>query len=147
MRYFEDFQVGDIFELGSRAVTQAEIIDFATQFDPQPFHVDPQRASNSFFGGLVASGWHTTGIFMRLFCDALLNETASMGSPGVDQVRWHKAVRPGDVLSASFSVIESTPSRSRSELGIIRSKCEMVNQAGELVLSLEGVHFIGRAAS
>jgi acyl dehydratase len=72
MRYFEDFRVGDTFDLGSRAVTQAEIIDFASQFDPQPFHTDQQRARNSFFGGLVASGWHTTAIFMRLFCDAVL---------------------------------------------------------------------------
>ena len=144
MRYFEDFHVGDTFDLGQISVTEEEIISFARQFDPQPFHVDPQRAKNSYFGELVASGWHTTALFMRLFVDGLLNESASLASPGVDNVRWPKPVRPGDTLSARFTVIDSTPSRSRATLGIIRSNCEMFNQHNELVLTLAGIHFLGR---
>ena len=144
MRYFEDFQVGDIFDLGSTIVTEEEIISFANQFDPQPFHTDPVLAKNSIFGGLVASGWHTAAMFMRLFFDGLLHETASIASPGVDDVRWLKPVRPGDVLRARFTVIESTPSKSKTSLGIVRSRCEVFNQADELVMSLLGVHFFGR---
>jgi acyl dehydratase len=144
MRYFEDFQVGDIFDLGSTTVTEEEIISFANQFDPQPFHTDPVLARDSIFGGLVASGWHTTAMFMRLFFDGLLHETASIASPGVDDVRWLKPVRPGDVLRARFTVIESTPSKSKASLGIVRSRCEVFNQADELVMSLVGVHFFGR---
>jgi acyl dehydratase len=144
MRYFEDFQVGDIFDLGSTMVTEEEIIRFANQFDPQPFHTDPVLARDSIFGGLVASGWHTTAIFMRLFFDGLLHETASIASPGVDDVRWLKPVRPEDVLRARFTVIESTPSKSKKSLGIVRSRCEVFNQADELVMSLVGVHFFGR---
>ncbi|MFL5663950.1 MAG: MaoC family dehydratase [Ktedonobacteraceae bacterium] len=144
MRYFEDFQVGDIFDLGSTTVTEEEIISFARQFDPQPFHTDPVLARDSIFGGLVASGWHTTAMFMRLFFDGLLHDTASIASPGVDDVRWLKPVRPGDVLRARFTVIESTPSKSKASLGIVRSKCEVFNQADELVMSLAGVHFFGR---
>lgn len=144
MRYFEDFHVGDTFDLGQISVTEEEIISFARQFDPQPFHVDPQRAKSSYFGELVASGWHTTSLFMRLFVDRLLNESASLASPGIDNVRWPKPVRPGDTLSARFTVIDSTPSRSRATLGIIRSNCEMFNQHNELVLTLAGIHFLGR---
>jgi acyl dehydratase len=144
MRYFEDFQVGDNFDLGSTIVTEEEIISFANQFDPQPFHTDPDLARASIFGGLVASGWHTTAMFMRLFFDGLLHETASIASPGVDDVRWLKPVRPGDILQARFTVIESTPSKSKTSLGIVRSRCEVFNQADELVMSLMGVHFFGR---
>ena len=145
MRYFEDFHAGDTFEhMGQITVTEEEIITFARQFDPQPFHIDRERAKNSYFGELVASGWHTTSLFMRLFVDGLLNESASLASPGVDNVRWPRPVCPGDTLSARFTVIESTPSRSRSALGIIRSHCEMYNQQNELVLTLEGIHFLGR---
>jgi acyl dehydratase len=144
MRYFEDFHVGDTFELGQVTVTEEEIIAFARQFDPQPFHIDRERAKSSYFGELVASGWHTTALFMRLFVDGLLNESASLASPGVDNVRWPKPVHAGDTLSARFTVSESTPSRSRSTLGIIRSHCEMLNQKNELVFTLEGIHFLGR---
>ena len=144
MHYFEDFHIGDTFDLGQISVTEEEIIAFARQFDPQPFHTDPERAKNSYFGELVASGWHTTALFMRLFVDGLLNESASLASPGVEKVRWLKPVRPGDTLSARFTVIESTPSRSRATLGVIRSNGEMFNQHNELVLTIDGIHFLGR---
>src|SRR5207249_2588947 len=98
----------------------------------------------SMFGGLIASGWHTVGIFMHLFVDGLLNETASMGSPGVEDVRWLKPVRPGDVLRATFTILGCTYSKSRADLGILRSKSEVFNQNDELVTSIVGIHFIGR---
>src|SRR6266581_428368 len=122
MRYFEDFHVGDTFDLGSQQITEEQIITFAKQFDPQPFHIDPERAKDSIFGGLVASGWHTTAIFMRLFVDALLNQTRSIASPGVEDVRWLKPVRPGDVLRARFTVLGHIASKSKADLGILRSK-------------------------
>ncbi len=143
-RYFEDFQVGDTFNLGSTSATQEEIIAFARQFDPQPFHTDPERAKDSFFGELIASGWHTTALFMRLLVDGLISETVSMGSPGVDEVRWIRPVRPDEVLLGRFTVLDSKASKSRANLGIIRSKCELLNSTGEVVMSLQGTHFFGR---
>jgi acyl dehydratase len=144
MRYFEDFHVGDTFDLGNVSVTQEEIISFARQYDPQPFHVDPELAKNSFFGGLVASGWHISALFMRLFVDALLNKSASLASPGVEDVHWLRPVRPGDTLHARFIVVESKPSKSRPNMGVIYSRCEMFNQHGEVVMELAGIHFFGR---
>jgi acyl dehydratase len=144
IHYFEDFHVGDTFDLGSQTVTEDDIIAFARQFDPQPFHIDSELAKDSIFEGLVASGWHTTAIFMRLLVDGLLNETISMGSPGVQEVRWLRPVRPDDVLRAYFTVLECISSKSRTNLGIIRSNCEVINQAQELVMSLHGTHFFGR---
>jgi acyl dehydratase len=144
IRYFEDFQVGDTFELGSLTVTQEDIIAFARQFDPQPFHIDPELAKDSIFEGLVASGWHTTAMFMRLLVDGLLNQTISIASPGVQDVRWLRPVRPDDVLRANFTVLECISSKSRPNLGIILSSCEVINQKQELVMSLHGTHFFGR---
>ncbi len=144
MRYFEDFHVGDSFDLGSVTVTEQDIITFARQFDPQPFHVDPERAKDSIFGGLVASGGHTVSLFMRLLVDGLLNDAASIASPGLDELRWPNPVRPGDALRGRFTVIESKTSRSRPMLGIIRSRSEMFNQHDQLVMTFFGIHFIGR---
>jgi acyl dehydratase len=144
IRYFEDFHVGDIFDLGSVQVTEEEILAFARQFDPQPFHIDPERAKDSIFHGLVASGWHTSALFMRLLVDGLLQETISIGSPGVDELRWRNPVRPGDHLRAVLTVLECNPSRSRPNMGIVRSACEMFNQKDEVVLTLSGIHFFGR---
>src|SRR5579862_6999289 len=107
LRYFEDFQEGDTIELGSRSVSQEEIIAYAQEFDPQPFHLDIERGKESPFAGLVASGWHTAGIYMRLLVDGLMNHTVGMGSPGVDELRWLQPVRPGDTLHARFTVVET----------------------------------------
>src|SRR5437667_302097 len=115
-RYFEDFQVGDTFDLGRTSATQEEIIAFARQFDPQPFHTDPERAKESFFGGLVASGWHTISLFMRLLVDRLINETISLGSPGVDEVRWIRPVHPDEVLHGRFTILDSKVSQSKGNL-------------------------------
>jgi acyl dehydratase len=144
MRYFEDYRVGDTYDLGSISVTAEEIIAFARQFDPQYFHMDPERATNSIFGGLVASGWHTTSLFMRLLVDGLLNESASIASPGVDEVRWFKPVRPGDVLHGRFTVLSSKTSQSRPDMGVITSRGELLNQNDEVVLHIVGIHFLGR---
>jgi len=147
MRYFEDFQVGERIELGSVTVTEEEIIAFASQYDPQPFHISPEQAKHSYYGGLIASGWHTVSLLMRLMVDALINDTISLGSPGVDEVRWLRPVRPNDTLHAYLIIVETTPSKKRAELGILKSSSEVFNQSGELVLTLNGVHFFGRRPS
>ena len=147
IRYFEDFQVGDVFELGTTSVTEEEIIAFARQFDPQPFHVDPARARASVFGGIIASGWHTASLFMRLLVDNFLQETVSLGSPGVDEVRWLQPLRPDDTLRARLTILEARASKSREEMGILRSRSELFNQRDELVMTVIGVHLIGRRAA
>ncbi|MBA2450738.1 MAG: MaoC family dehydratase [Chloroflexi bacterium] len=146
-RYFEDFTVGESIELGSVQISAAEIIAFAEQFDPQPFHLDPARAEGSVFGGLIASGWHTAGLYMRLFAEGVLNRVPSFGSPGIEQLRWLRPVRPGDTLRARFTVLEVRPSTSRPDRGIVRSRGEMTNQDGEVALSLEATNFFGRRPS
>ena len=144
MRYFEDFQVGDVFELGTTSVTEEEIIAFARQFDPQPFHVDPAQARASVFGGIIASGWHTASLLMRLLVDNFLRETLSLGSPGLDEVRWLQPLRPGDTLRARFTILECRASKSRTEMGILRSRSEVFNQRDELLMTVIGVHLVGR---
>ncbi|MGD2023442.1 MAG: MaoC family dehydratase [Desulfobacterales bacterium] len=138
MRYFEDFEVGDIFEIGSKKVTRVEMIAFAEAFDPQPFHTSEEKAQDSIFGKLVASGWHTCAIFMRLYVDHFLTETISLGSPGVDHVRWLKPVFPNDILSGRITILETKPSSNRAGVGSIKIKGEMLNQSGEVVMQLEG---------
>ncbi len=142
--YFEEFQTGDVFELDSRTVSQEETVAFAREFDPQPFHVDPERARDSLFGGLIASGWHTAAIYMRLLTDGLLNKTVSLGSPGIDELRWSRPVFPGDTLRVRFTVLETIPSKSRPTIGIIRGKGEVFNQRDEVVLSMVSIGFFGR---
>lgn len=144
-RYFEDFRVGEVIRLGSRRVSEAEIIAFAREFDPQPFHLDSARARDSVFGGLVASGWHTAALYMRLLVDGFVDQVAvSMGSPGVDGIEWLEPVRPGDTLSARLTIAELIPSKSRPDRGTIRSLGEMVNQHGAVVMTIRGVGFFGR---
>lgn len=144
MLYLEDFTPGQEIELGCRSVTKEEIIAFAMQFDPQPFHIDEEAAAGTIYGGLIASGWHTVSLFMRLLADGLLANAASMGSPGVDEVRWLKPVRPGDTLSSRGIVNEVIPSRSKPDRGVLRTTYEMFNQDGEKVLSMKGVGIFGR---
>ncbi|MCZ6840489.1 MAG: MaoC family dehydratase, partial [Alphaproteobacteria bacterium] len=104
--YFEDLAAGQEYDLGSRTLDRAAIVDFATEFDPQPFHVDEEAAEQSIYGGLIASGWQTCGVYMRLLCDSFLLQVHSMGSPGVDELRWLGPVRPGDTLSAKLRIDE-----------------------------------------
>jgi acyl dehydratase len=144
-RYFEDFRVGEVLQLGSRTVSEADIIAFGREFDPQPFHIDPARAKESVFGGLVASGWHTASLFMRLLVDGFIDHVAeSLGSPGVDKVEWLKPVRPGDTLSGRITIMELIPSKSRGDRGTIKTRGEMINQKGEVVMTIRGVGFFGR---
>ena len=144
MRYFEDFEVGEIIEIGSKKVTQAEIITFAEAFDPQPFHTSEEKARDSIFGGLIASGWHTCAIFMRLYVDNFLTKTVSLGSPGVDHIRWLKPVFPNDTISGRITILETKPSSNRPGVGIIKIKSEMLNQSREVVMRFEGTGFFGK---
>jgi acyl dehydratase len=133
--YFEDFQPGQVFELGSRTVTEEEIVAFARKWDPQPFHVDPEAAKESVFGGLIASGWHTGSMWMRLYVDAM-GGSAGQGSPGVEELRWLAPVRPGDTLHGRLIVLDTTPSERRPDRITVRIRGEMVNQEGVTVLSM-----------
>lgn len=136
--YWEDFPAGNVRDCGSTTVSREAILDFARQFDPQPFHVDEQAAKNSLFGGLAASGWHTCGIAMRLMCDAYLLRTTSQGSPGIDELRWLKPVRPGDTLRLRMTVLDARPMRSKPHLGLVQSHWELFNQHDDCVLSMKG---------
>jgi acyl dehydratase len=142
-RYFEDYQAGAVYEYGYVPVTEEEIIAFARRFDPQSFHLDPQLAETGPFGGLVASGWHTTGIFMRLFADHYLSQIASQGSPGVDELRWANPVRPGDVLRLRATITGTRRSKSKPDRGIVHTQAELLNQDDRSVLSLIAVNLLG----
>jgi acyl dehydratase len=141
-RHFEDFVPGAIFEYGEIPVTEAEIIEFARRFDPQYIHVDHERAVQGPFGGLIASGWHTTAMMMRLIVDNFLPTRASLGSPGIDELRWLLPVRPGDALSVRLSVLEATRSRSKPDRGVVRTLCEVLNQEKVVVMSLKAMNII-----
>lgn len=136
MRHLEDFTPGEVIRLGTFSPSQEDIIEFATRYDPQPFHVDPEAATQSAFGGLIASGWHTCALWMRGFTDTVLNQAHSLGSPGGDELRWLKPVRPGDVLEASYHVLEVTPSERVPTRGTVRARGEMTNQKGEVVMTI-----------
>jgi acyl dehydratase len=142
--YFEDLRVGQVVDLGSITVEEEDILAFARQWDPQPFHVDPEAAKESVFGGLIASGWHTGAMWMRLYVDSLLDGAASMGSPGIEELRWLAPVRPGDTLNGSLTVLETTPSERRPDRGTVRIRGEMVNQDGVVVLSMTSRGHFGR---
>lgn len=142
--WFEDFVPGTVREFGRYEVTRDEIVEFAQKYDPQPFHVDEDAATHSLYGGLIASGWMTVGIGMRLVCDDYLLGAKSMGSPGVDQVRWLQPVRAGDVLRLRLTTREVKPSQSKPDRGIVRSLWEMLNQRDEVVMTLEGMGMFRR---
>lgn len=138
MRYWEDFKVGEVEQIGDRKVDRDEVVAFARQFDPQPFHIDEAAAAKSMYGGLIASGWHTCSMVMRMMCDAYLVDSASVGSPGIDNLKWLKPVRPGDTIRAQRTTLESRASKSRPEIGIVSNRWEVFNQEGELVMTMEG---------
>lgn len=137
MKYLEDFAVGQVMEFPPRTVSEDEIVAFARDYDPQPFHLDKEAARQSLFGGLCASGWHTAGLMMRMLVDNMIGKYASMGSPGVDQLRWVKPVFPGDTLHLRGEVVAVKPSRSKPDRGVITSRYEMKNQKGETVLTMQ----------
>ena len=139
---FEDFVPGAVRTFGKVLVKEQEIIEFARRYDPQVFHTDPIAARKSPYGGLVASGWHTAAMAMRLIVDHHLSQAASAGSPGVDEVRWLKPVRPGDELSVRVTVLEARRSESKPDRGVVRSLVEVLNQHMEVVMSFKGVNIL-----
>lgn len=141
-RYFEDYVPGAIYEFGSIKVEQDEMIEFARRFDPQDFHTDPETAGRTIFGGLIASGWHTAGLMMRLYADHYLSKVASLSSPGVDELRWKYPVRPDDELTIRVTVTEAALSRSKPDRGILHSFIEVLNQKGQVVMTLKAVNLI-----
>jgi acyl dehydratase len=141
-RYFEDYIVGDVHEFGVICVTEEDIIAFARKYDPQPFHTDP--AASTQFGGLIASGWQTSGLLMRLVVDHYLSRVASLASPGVDELRWTKPVRPGDMLHVRATVLETRPSASRPDRGLVRTLFEVINQHGDIVMSVKAMNILKR---
>jgi len=141
-RFFEDYTAGAVYEYGHVTVTEAEILDFARVFDPQPIHVDQEIAAQGPFQGLIASGWHTGGIMMRLFVDHFLSRVAGLASPGVDELRWPTPVRPGDSLRLRVTIVEARRSRSKPDRGLVRTHAELINQNDEVVLQLTAMNLV-----
>ena len=144
MRAFEDFTVGLTIVHGSRTVSRDDIIAFATEFDPQPFHLDEAAPETALTGGLIASGWHIAAIFMRLLTDSLLLDSTCLGSPGVETLKWAKPLRPGDTLSGRSTVTAARPSRSRPDRGIVSFRHEALNQTGDVVMWMDNAILFGR---
>ncbi len=141
-RYFEDYEPGAVHEFSEIAVDEEEMIGFARRYDPQVFHTDPQAATKTVFGGLIASGWFTAALAMRLIVDHYVSRVASLGSPGIDEVRWLKPVRPGDRLSVRISILEARRSRTKPDRGTVRALIEVINQGREVVMSWKGMSII-----
>jgi len=141
-RYFEDYVPGLAVDCGTFTVSEAEIVAFATQYDPQPFHIDPVGAKDGPFGGLIASGWQTTSLLMRLLVAHFVSPETSLGAAGVDEIRWPRPVRPGDTLHVVATVLEARQSSSKPDRGIVRSLAEVTNQNGELAMKMTAINFI-----
>ena len=141
-RYFEDYVTGTTSEHGPITVTEPEVVEFAQRFDPQPFHVDAAAAATGPFGGLIASGWHTCALMMRLLAEEYLSPASSLGSPGIDELRWLRPVRPGDQLTLRATVAQARPSRSKPDRGIVTTRIEMVDQAGDVVLRMTAMNLV-----
>jgi acyl dehydratase len=144
MLYLEDFEAGAVYPAGSVTLSEDEILEFGRRYDPQSFHVDPEAARATIYGGLIASGWQTVAVTMRLMVDHVFGSAAGMGSPGVDELRWHRPVRPGDTLYPRVTVLESRVSKSKPDRGVMRFRVDVDNQDGEIAMSLVGAAFIGR---
>ena len=140
--YFEDYVPGHTFDCGSFPIGEAEIIAFAKEYDPQPFHIDPVAAADGPFGGLIASGWHTTSMTMRLLVEHFISPETGLGAAGVDEIRWPRPVRPGDTLHVRATVLEARRSKSKPDRGIVRSATEVTNQHGEIVMGLIAINFV-----
>jgi acyl dehydratase len=141
-RYFEDYVPGTVHEFGCMTVEEEEIISFAKRFDPQPFHTDPEAARDSVYGGLIASGWHTASLVMRIMVDHYISRVASLGSPGVDELRWLKPVRPGDTLSVRITVLDAVRSQSKPDRGTVYTFAQVLNQRSETVMTMKGAGMI-----
>jgi acyl dehydratase len=142
LRYFEDYALGSMYECGTVSIDEASMIAFAKEFDPQSFHVDPVAAAAGPFGGLIASGWHTAALTMRLLVENYLSAEASLGGAGADEIRWPYPVRPGDTLRVRATVVESRRSLSKPDRGIIKTLAETVNQDGRTVMRCTAINFL-----
>jgi len=136
--YWEDFPVGTVLSFGAMKVEREDTLAFARRFDPQPFHIDDEAAAASLFGRLSASGWHTCAMAMRMMCDGYLLRSASLGSPGMDQLRWLKPVFPGDTLHMRHTILEARVMQSRPAVGLMLGESVVLNQHDEAVLSMQG---------
>lgn len=141
-RWFEDYEVGSTGRYGPVEVDEAEIVAFGRQYDPQPFHVDAEAAADGPFGGLIASGWQTCALMMRLFAQEHLSAASSLGSPGVDELRWLRPVRPGDRLVLHTTVEQARLSRSKPDRGIVRTRVELRDDAGSAVLTMSALNLV-----
>lgn len=146
-RTFDDLAVGQTFLLPSHTVTRDEIIAFAREYDPQPFHLDDHAPESALVGGLIASGWHVCAVFMRMLCDGLLLDAVCLGSPGIDTLKWQRPVRPGDTLTGKSTVLEARISKSRPDRGIVRFRHEVTNQTGDTVMWMDNPILFGVRAS
>ena len=142
MRFCEDYAPGSVEELGSVSVSEAEILEFARRYDPQDFHADPEKAAAGPFGGVIASGWHTASLMMKLLAARYLDPASSLGSPGIDELRWPSPVRPGDVLTVRVSILEARRSRTKPDRGLVRSHIEVRNQHGDTVMTVNAMNLI-----
>lgn len=147
--WFEDFVTGDVHVFGSYTMAAEEILSFARQYDPQPFHIDEDAAARSVFGGIIASGWHTASACMRMIVDHFLGAgSGSLGSPGMDEIRWTRPVRPGDTLTVRAEVLEVKPSRSKPDRGAVQVRYVVLNQKGDGVMTMVGTGlFVRRSPS
>jgi acyl dehydratase len=145
--HWEDFSPGQVTECGSRLITRAEIVAFAAEYDPQPVHLDEAAARATLFGGLVASGWHSCCVLMRMLNDGLLGETSCMGAPGVEEVQWLAPIRPGERIKARATVLETRSSRSRPDLGFVKFRWELINTADQSVMTMIVSEMFGRRAA
>ena len=141
-RYFEDYVAGSVHEFGPIGVKEQEVLDFGRRFVPLPYHIDKEAAKKSIYGRVIASGWHTAALMMRLYTDNYLSKIANLGSPGCDELRWTKPVFPGDELSIHITVAETRRSDSKPDRGIVQSFCEVLNQKREIVMSVKMVNFV-----
>ena len=141
-RYFEDYIPGTVHEFGSIGVDEHEVLAFGRRYVPLSYHVDKEAAKNSIYGGVIASGWHTAALMMRIYTDNYLSKVANLGSPGGDELRWDKPVFPGDELSVRATVLEARRSESRPDRGIVRTFIEVLNQKKEVVMSMKMVNFV-----
>jgi acyl dehydratase len=144
VRYFEDFQAGDVSEFGPVSVTAEDIVEFAQRYDPQPFHLDAEAGAATPYGGLIASGWHTIALYMGMFVRGVLLDSASLGSPGVEELRWLAPVRPGDELRGRSTVTEGRASSSNPRRGTVFTTNEMLNQDGVVVMTMKARGFFER---
>lgn len=147
MLYFEDFITGTVHEHGALPVSQEDILAFARRFDAQDFHIDPEKAKASFVGSLIGSGWHSCALLMRLVAEGFLLDATSMGSPGIEEVKWLRPVKPGDVLTLRWTVVETKESRSRPEMGLVKFRLELINQRGEAAVEQTNWVMFGRRGS